>query len=293
MKTIRVVAAIIKAVNDKGEPIIFATQRGYGEFKDGWEFPGGKIEAGETTQEALVREIMEELDTRITVGDLVDTVEYDYPAFHLSMDCFWAEVVSGDLILKEHEAAKWLTKETLNSVEWLPADIELIKKIKNMMQLQARLKPEFSVFSEKPINSLIFVYNGNNTLHTVSVIDVYDCQIINLSAGLESDIESVRQAVEYAKEKQVLIVASAGNDYAESGEVKHYPAAYESVLAVGSLKEDGTTVSDFSQRGDWVNVYEIGENVTIKTLSGNTKTGEGTSYSAAKVTAEKAKELKK
>ena len=130
-------------------------------------------------------------------------------------------------------------------------------------------------------------------MHTVSVIDVYDCQIINLSAGLESDIESVRQAVEYAKEKQVLIVASAGNDYAESGEVKHYPAAYESVLAVGSLKEDGTTVSDFSQRGDWVNVYEIGENVTIKTLSGNTKAGEGTSYSAAKVTAEKAKELKK
>ena len=135
----------------------------------------------------------------------------------------------------------------------------------------------------------------NDTLAQMirDAIDVYDCQIINLSAGLESDIESVRQAVEYAKEKQVLIVASAGNDYAESGEVKHYPAAYESVLAVGSLKEDGTTVSDFSQRGDWVNVYEIGENVTIKTLSGNTKTGEGTSYSAAKVTAEKAKELKK
>lgn len=135
----------------------------------------------------------------------------------------------------------------------------------------------------------------NDTLAQMirDAIDVYDCQIINLSAGLESDIESVRQAVEYAKEKQVLIVASAGNDYAENGEVKHYPAAYESVLAVGSLKEDGTTVSDFSQRGDWVNVYEIGENVTIKTLSGNTKTGEGTSYSAAKVTAEKAKELKK
>ena len=132
MKTIRVVAAIIRAVNDKGEPIIFATQRGYGEFKDGWEFPGGKIEAGETPQEALVREIMEELDTRINVGDLVDTVEYDYPTFHLSMECFWAEV-SGNLILKEHEAAKWLTKETLDSVEWLPADIELIKKIKNML----------------------------------------------------------------------------------------------------------------------------------------------------------------
>ena len=133
MKTIRVVAAIIRAVNDKGEPIIFATQRGYGEFKDGWEFPGGKIEAGETPQEALVREIMEELDTRINVGDLVDTVEYDYPTFHLSMECFWVEVVSGELILKEHEAAKWLTKETLDSVEWLPADIELIKKIKDVM----------------------------------------------------------------------------------------------------------------------------------------------------------------
>ena len=135
----------------------------------------------------------------------------------------------------------------------------------------------------------------NDTLAQIirDAIDVYDCQIINLSAGLASDIESVRQAVEYAKEKQVLIVASAGNDYAESGEVKHYPAAYESVIAVGSLKEDGTTISDFSQRGDWVNIYEIGENVTIKTLSGSTKTGDGTSYSAAKVTAEKAKELKK
>lgn len=135
----------------------------------------------------------------------------------------------------------------------------------------------------------------NDTLAQIirDAIDVYDCQIINLSAGLASDIESVRQAVEYAKEKQVLIVASAGNDYAESGEVKHYPAAYESVIAVGSLKEDGTTISDFSQRGDWVNIYEIGENVTIKTLSGSTKTGDGTSYSAAKVTAEKAKELEK
>ena len=135
----------------------------------------------------------------------------------------------------------------------------------------------------------------NDTLAQMirDAIDVYDCQIINLSAGLASDIESVCQAVEYAKEKQVLIVASAGNDYAESGEVKHYPAAYKSVIAVGSLKEDGTTISDFSQRGDWVNIFEIGENVTIKTLSGNTKTGDGTSYSAAKVTAEEAKELKK
>lgn len=129
MKTIRVVAAIIKSVNEQGEPIIFATQRGYGDFKDGWEFPGGKIEENETPQAALKREIMEELDTEIAVGDLIDTIEYDYPAFHLSMDCFWAEIISGDLVLKEHEAAKWLTKEKLDSVEWLPADIALIKRI--------------------------------------------------------------------------------------------------------------------------------------------------------------------
>lgn len=130
MKTIRVVAAITKAVNEKGETIIFATQRGYGDFKGGWEFPGGKIEEGETPQEALKREIMEELETEIIVEELIDTIEYDYPTFHLSMDCFWAEIVSGDLVLTEHAAAKWLTKEKLDSVEWLPADITLIEKIK-------------------------------------------------------------------------------------------------------------------------------------------------------------------
>ena len=130
MKTIRVVAAVIKAVNENNKPIIFATQRGYGEFKGGWEFPGGKIEAGETPKEALKREIMEELDTEISVGELIDTIEYDYPEFHLSMDCFWCEMGSGDLVLKEHEAAKWLDKEMLYSVDWLPADVRLIEKIK-------------------------------------------------------------------------------------------------------------------------------------------------------------------
>ena len=130
MKTIRVVAAVIKAVNENNKPIIFATQRGYGEFKGGWEFPGGKIEAGETPKEALKREIMEELVTEISVGELIDTIEYDYPEFHLSMDCFWCEMVSGDLVLKEHEAAKWLDKEMLYSVDWLPADVRLIEKIK-------------------------------------------------------------------------------------------------------------------------------------------------------------------
>ena len=133
MKTIRVVAAVIKAMNDNGEKMIFATQRGYGEFKGGWEFPGGKIEPGETPQQALCREIMEELDTKIQVGDLIDTIEYDYPAFHLSMDCFWCEVVSGNLVLKEHEAARWLTSDELDSVEWLPADVTLIDKIRTGM----------------------------------------------------------------------------------------------------------------------------------------------------------------
>ncbi len=129
MKTKRVVAAIIKTTNEENEPIIFATQRGYGDLKGGWEFPGGKIEEGETPQEALVREIREELETDIVVGELIDTIEYDYPTFHLSMDCFWAEIISGDLVLKEHEAAKWLTKNELYSVDWLPADITLIDKI--------------------------------------------------------------------------------------------------------------------------------------------------------------------
>ena len=129
MKTIKVVAAVIKAVNKNGEDIIFATQRGYGEFKDGWEFPGGKIEEGDTPQEALKREIMEELDTEISVGELIDTIEYDYPTFHLSMDCFWCEVIKGNLVLKEAEDAKWLKKNELDKVDWLPADVELIGKI--------------------------------------------------------------------------------------------------------------------------------------------------------------------
>ena len=133
MKCIRVVAAVIVMSNEQSEPMIFATQRGYGEFKGGWEFPGGKIEDTETPQEALVREIKEELDTDIRVGEIIDTIDYDYPTFHLSMDCFWAEIVSGDLVLKEHEAAKWLTKDELDSVAWLPADVALIDKIKDVM----------------------------------------------------------------------------------------------------------------------------------------------------------------
>ena len=125
MKVVKVVAAIIA---EKGR--IFATQRGYGEFKDGWEFPGGKIEEGETPQQALVREIQEELDTEVEVGDLLGTVEYDYPTFHLSMQCFLCRSKSGSLNLKEHEAARWLAEDELDSVEWLPADIEVLDWIR-------------------------------------------------------------------------------------------------------------------------------------------------------------------
>lgn len=129
MKTIEVVAAIIKKDNK-----IFATQRGSGEFKGGWEFPGGKIESGETPQSALIREIIEELDTVIQVNELVDIVEYDYPNFHLTMHCFLCELVAGDLILKEHQDARWLERQELDSVAWLPADLGLIEKLRTVLK---------------------------------------------------------------------------------------------------------------------------------------------------------------
>ena len=133
MKTVKVVAAII-CDDMKEKNKIFATARGYGDLKGGWEFPGGKVEPGETSQQALIREIIEELDTEIKAGELIDTVEYDYPTFHLSMDCFWAEVKAGHLELKEAEAAKWLTKDQLDSIDWLPADILLIDQIRKCMK---------------------------------------------------------------------------------------------------------------------------------------------------------------
>ncbi len=133
MKTISVVAAVIIRTASDGTKQVFATQRGYGEYKDWWEFPGGKVEEGESPETALAREIKEELATEITVGDYIDTIEYDYPTFHLSMRCYECSVVSGKLELLEHENASWLTEENLRTVNWLPADITILDKVEKLL----------------------------------------------------------------------------------------------------------------------------------------------------------------
>ena len=133
MRSIKVVAAVI-CDSMEYKTKVFATARGYGDYKGKWEFPGGKIEEGETPQEALRREILEELDTQIEVGDLVDTIEYDYPDFHLSMDCFWCEVIAGHLTLKEHEAARWVDSDSIREVDWLPADLSIIDRIEKALR---------------------------------------------------------------------------------------------------------------------------------------------------------------
>ena len=133
MKTVRVVAAVIKATNAKGEPIIFATQRGYGDFKDGWEFPGGKIEPNETKEDALIREIKEELDCTIKPTKFALNLEYQYPTFYLKMDCFEAVLTEGTPKLLEHNDAKWLTKKDLDDINWIPADIKVVNYLKETM----------------------------------------------------------------------------------------------------------------------------------------------------------------
>lgn len=204
-KTISVVAAVIR----DGERV-FATQRGYGEFKDGWEFPGGKIEPGETAEEALVREIREELDTEISVGKLIDRIEYDYPTFHLSMDCFWCEILSGDLVLKEAEDAKWLTKETLDSVDWLPADITLIEQIREELDMDTK-NTEVS----RDINSKI-----------INVINAMD-----FSDGFAVE-EISERALNKAKKIPITSLALLGTAFAELPE-----AARKTVTTVtGEMK---------------------------------------------------------
>lgn len=134
MKSINVVAAILHRHSDEFGEQIFTTQRGYGEFKDGWEFPGGKIEPNESPENAIVREIKEELDTEIIVEKEIDTIEYDYPTFHISMKCFWCSIKNGELKLLEHEDAKWITHSEIDSVDWLPADRGILLKIKEMLK---------------------------------------------------------------------------------------------------------------------------------------------------------------
>lgn len=134
MKTVKVVAAVI-CDSFENTTRILATARGYGDLKGKWEFPGGKVEPGETSKQAIIREIQEELDVKIEVGELLDTIEYDYPDFHLSMDCFWCIIVDGKIVLKEAEAARWLSKDKLDSFDWLPADVTLIRKIQNSLTM--------------------------------------------------------------------------------------------------------------------------------------------------------------
>ena len=133
MRTIRVAAAVIRSADEQNRVSVFATQRGYGDYKDWWEFPGGKLEEGETAEEALVREIREELNAKIRVDGFLTTVEYDYPDFHLSMDCFWCSLEEGHLTLLEHEAARWLPAYDLRQVRWLPADILVIEAIESSL----------------------------------------------------------------------------------------------------------------------------------------------------------------
>ena len=230
-KTISVVAAVIR----DGERV-FATQRGYGEFKDGWEFPGGKIEPGETPEAALVREIREELDTEISVGKLIDRIEYDYPTFHLSMDCFWCEILSGDLVLKEAEDAKWLTKETLDSVDWLPADITLIEQIREELDMDTK-KTEVS----RDINSEII-----NVINAMDFADGFAVEEIS------------ERALNEAKKIPISNLALLGTAFSQMSE-----AARTTVTTVtGEIKMENLFVGIWPEGANGrLSINEIGATV--------------------------------
>ena len=202
MKSIQVVAAVLL----NGDRV-FATQRGYGEFKDGWEFPGGKIEPGETPQQALVREIKEELDTEIEVGSLLETVEHDYPQFHLTMHCFWCSVKSGDLVLKEHEAAKWLTKEELDSVEWLPADRGVAQKIKAHLEageLLQKLKPTLNVIKNVSVPKL-----SSETMEALNIAT-------RVANEIKMVLQPIQEQIQHVSEWYSAWYASVGKEITQT-----------------------------------------------------------------------------
>ena len=233
MKQIEVVAAIIH--DEEGR--IFATQRGYGEWKDYWEFPGGKIEPGETTEEALQREILEELNTRIVVEQPVETVEWDYPAFHLTMHCYWCRVESGELELKEHEAARWLRKTELDSVEWLPADRLLVSKLSNADTISSERDPMGRAVAD------YFQHKKTSRLRVFSpMFEEDEIPLKTLFRSYEDMPEIEQKALDMAKGKVLDVGAAAGC---------HSLVLQERGVDVTAIDISPLSVVTMRQRGVW------------------------------------------